>query len=336
MGGSLNSLDRDRILITGGSGFVGSAVIEKLKEHGYSSCFAPTHQQYDLNREDHVQRIYEDIKPTVVIHCAGKVGGVAANIKAPGQFFYDNIRMNIFTTHYAYLNKVKKFVALLPGCSYPDNPPSSPHFKEEDYWAGFPEKSSYAYSLARKMLAIQNMAYNQEYGFKAVNLIPSNLYGLRDNFSLQDAHVVPALVRKFIEAVDQKKDSVPLWGTGKASRDFLYIEDCAEDVVSALEKVEDPEPINIGAGFYYTIREMAEKLADITGFKGELKWDTSKPEGQSHRAYDLSRQEQFLGIRKRTGLEEGLRKTVQWYRENQFSSTIRKGDAIPRHVTAHA
>jgi GDP-L-fucose synthase len=325
-----------RILVTGGKGFVGSSVAGKLQEKGAKQVFAPGHSDYDLNQESDVKRMFAEIKPEVVIHCAGKVGGVAANVKAPATYFYDNIRMNIFTTHHAYLSGVKKFVALLPGCAYPKKPPSFPNFKEEDYWMGFPEETSFAYSLARKMLAVQNMAYNIQYGFQAVNLIPSNLYGPRDNFSLTDAHVVPAMVRKFVEAVEKNEPSVPLWGTGKASRDFMYIEDCAELVFEALAKVDSTEAINIGAGRFYTIKEIAEQIAKITGFKGQLAWDTSKPEGQPHRAFDLTRQKKYFGDKTPTDLEVGLKKTVDWYKANQSSSTIRKDGPTETYVASRS
>lgn len=305
-----------RILVPGGSGFVGSALVQKLGEMGCADIFVPRRRDYDLNEEAAVQRLFEESRPDVIFHCAGRVGGVAANLAAPGQFFYDNIRMNIYLVHHAHLCGVKKIVTLVPSCAYPNTPPSFP-FKEEDLWEGYPEASSAAYSLAKKMLVVQTNAYAREFGLNAVNLIPANLYGPRDNFDLEQSHVVPALVRKFVEAVEEGRDSVTLWGTGSPSREFLYVEDCAEAVVRAAEQCETPEPINLGSGADHTIRQLAEALAQVTGFQGQLLWDTTRPDGQGRRKFDLNRQEQLLGFHPRTSLVEGLRKTVDWFRANR-------------------
>jgi GDP-L-fucose synthase len=257
--------------------------------------------------------LYEDVRPDIVIHLAGVVGGIGINRTEPGRFFYDNLIMGIQTMHYAYLYGVEKFVAVGTICSYPKFTPVP--FREENLWNGYPEETNAPYGLAKKMLLVQAEAYRQQYGFNAIYLLPVNLYGPRDNFDLETSHVIPALIRKFIEAWEHPNaPAVTVWGDGSPTREFLYVKDCAEAIVLATERYNKSDPVNIGAGFEISIKDLAHLIADLTDFKGDLVWDTSKPGGQPRRCLDTSRAEREFGWQAKTSLEEGLRQTIKWYR----------------------
>lgn len=310
---------RKRVLVTGGAGFLGSFVVEKLRERDWvGEIFVPRSHEYDLREKEAVIRMYEDARPHIVIHLAGIVGGIGANRASPGQFFYDNLMMGVQTMHYAYLYGVEKFVAIGTVCAYPKFTPVP--FREEHLWDGYPEETNAPYGLAKKMLLVQAQAYRQQYGFNAIYLLPVNLYGPRDNFDLDTSHVIPALIRKFIEAQERANadptytPTVTIWGDGSPTREFLYVEDCAEAIVLATERYSKPDPVNIGAGFEISIKDLAELIAQLTGFSGEIIWDTSKPNGQPRRCLDTTRAEQEFGFKAKVGFEEGLRRTIEWYR----------------------
>jgi GDP-L-fucose synthase len=308
-----------RILVTGGAGFLGSHVVEKLEERGYQEVSAPRSREYDLREQDAVIRMYEDLNPDVVIHIAGIVGGIGANRAHPGQFFYDNLMMGVQTMHHAYLHGVDKLVAVGTICAYPKFTPVP--FREDNLWDGYPEETNAPYGLAKKMLLVQAQAYRQQYGFNAIYLLPVNLYGPRDNFDPAISHVIPALIKKCSDAIDLQEDEIVVWGDGTPTREFLYVEDCAEAIVLATERYDKPDPVNIGAGFEVSIKDLVYLIADLTGFEGRITWDTSKPGGQPRRCLDTSRAEREFGFRARTSFEEGLQKTVEWYRAYRQQQT---------------
>jgi GDP-L-fucose synthase len=312
---------KKRVMVTGGSGFLGRFVVEKLRERNWvSEVFVPASQQYDLREQSAVIRLYEAVRPDIVIHLAGVVGGIGINRAKPGQFFYDNLIMGIQTMHYAYLYSVEKFTAIGTICSYPKFTPVP--FKEDDLWNGYPEETNAPYGLAKKMLLVQAEAYRQQYDFNAIYLLPVNLYGPHDNFDLETSHVIPANIRKFVEAQQAPGEpTVTIWGDGSPTREFLYVEDCAEAIVLATERYNKPDPVNIGAGSEISIRDLVHLIADLTGFKGNIMWDTSKPNGQPRRCLDTSRAQQEFGWRANTSLEEGLRRTIEWYRRSLRSTS---------------
>ena len=301
-------LSSKRIMLTGGAGFLGSFVTEKLKARGCKNIFIPTEQEYDLTKTTAIDAASN---PDIVIHLAAKVGGIGANRANPGSFFYDNLIMGCQLMEIARQRKVEKFVALGTICAYPKFAPVP--FKEEDLWNGYPEETNAPYGLAKKMLLVQSQAYRQQYGFNSIFLLPVNLYGPRDNFNPGSSHVIPALIKKCVEAVKTGAKEITVWGTGKATREFLYVEDCAEAIVLATEKYNSPEPVNLGAGFEISIKDLAELIAKLTGFTGRLVWDASQPDGQPRRMLDTSRAEQKFGFKSTTGFEVGLRKTIEWY-----------------------
>lgn len=307
--------DNKRVTVTGGAGFLGSFVIEKLKEHGCREVFVPLIEDYDLIDPADIKRMYSDGRPDIVIHLAAKVGGIGANRDNPAGFFYDNLMMGVQLLEQARLHKVGKFVTIGTICSYPKFTPVP--FKEEDLWAGYPEETNAPYGLAKKMLLVQSQAYRQQYGFNAIYLLQVNLYGPRDNFDLETSHVIPAIIRKCLEAVKQGKDKILVWGTGKPTREFLYVEDAAEGIVTAAKRYNDPDPVNLGSGFEISIKELVNLIARLTGFQGQLIWDDSKPDGQPRRMLDVSRAEKEFGFRARTDFETGLRKTIDWYKNNK-------------------
>ncbi len=278
--------------------------------------FVPRSRDYDLREKEAVSQLYEDAHPDIVIHLAATVGGIGANRAHPGQFFYDNLLMGVHTLHYAYRYGVEKFVGIGTVCAYPKFTPVP--FKEENLWNGYPEETNAPYGLAKKMLLVQGQAYRQQYGFNAIYLLPVNLYGPRDNFDLESSHVIPALIRKFIEA----EADVVAWGDGTPTREFLYVEDCAEAIALATERYDGPEPVNIGAGFEISIKDLTHLIAELTGFRGQVVWDTSKPGGQPRRCLDTGRAERAFGWRAQTPLEEGLRRTITWYREQARESAL--------------
>jgi GDP-L-fucose synthase len=300
-----------RVVVTGGAGFLGSYVVEKLQARGCKNVFAPRRVDYDLVKREDAQRLCRDTEPDLVIHLAATVGGIGANRRSPGRYFYDNLMMGVQMMEEARLFGVKKFVATGTICSYPKFTPVP--FSEDDLWNGYPEEVNAPYGLAKKMMLVQAQAYRQQYGFNSIFLLPVNLYGPRDNFNPESSHVIPALIRKCVDAVQTGADRVVCWGSGQATRGFLHAEDCAEGLVLAAERYDKPEPVNLGTNIEISIRDLAEKIAALTGFEGRLEWDTSQPDGQPRRCLDVSRAEREFGFRARIGFDEGLSDTVEWY-----------------------
>ena len=315
-------LTAKRVMVTGGAGFLGSFLVERLQAAGCSDIFVPQREQYDLTHEEGIARALEDGQPEIIVHLAAVVGGIGANEDEPGRFFYENAIMGIQLIEHARLAGVEKFVCVGSVCAYPKFTPVP--FREDDLWNGYPEETNAPYGIAKKVLLVQLQAYRQQYGFNGIFLLPANLYGPRDNFDLHTGHVIPALIRKCVEARERDEDSVTLWGTGAPSREFLYVEDAAEAIVRATERYDCPEPVNLGTGVEITIRELAELIADITGFEGEIVWDASRPDGQQRRSLDTSRAEATFGFRAATGLDQGLRRTVEWY-EHPANRGMRPG-----------
>lgn len=303
-----------RVAVTGGAGFLGSFVVEKLRQKGCKEIFVPRSKEYDLIQVEAVWRFYEDMRPNIVIHLAARVGGIGANRVNPAKFFYDNLMMGVQLLHHAHLTKVTKFVAIGTVCSYPKHCPVP--FREENLWDGYPEETNAPYGLAKKMLLVQSQAYRQQYGFNSIYLLPVNLYGPRDNFDLETSHVIPALIRKCIDANLNKKDSIVIWGDGSPTREFLYVEDAAEGILLAAERYDDSEPVNLGSGFEISIKDLVATIGRLTGFRGGIVWDRSKPNGQPRRSLDTRRAEQAFGFKATTPLEEGLKRTIQWYQES--------------------
>jgi len=303
-----------RVTVTGGAGFLGSHLIEKLKQRGCGDIFVPVIEKYDLVDKDSIIRMYKDSKPDIVIHLAAIVGGIGANMANPGKYFYDNLMMGTQLIEQGRLAGIEKFVAIGTICAYPKFTPVP--FKEEDLWSGYPEETNAPYGLAKKMMLVQSQAYRQQYGFNSIFLLPVNLYGPRDNFDLSSSHVIPALIRKFVEAKQRGDKSITAWGTGNASREFLYVEDAAEGILLAAEKYNKSDPVNLGAGFEIKIKDLVELIKELTGFKGEVIWDSSKPDGQPRRMLDVSRAQKEFGFKAQATFEEGLKKTIEWYKSN--------------------
>jgi GDP-L-fucose synthase len=304
-----------RVMVTGGGGFLGGYVVGKLEERGCREVFVPPRDRYDLVEMEAVEQAYLDAHPDIVIHLAAVVGGIGANSARPGAFFYDNLMMGAQVMEVGRRRGIEKLVALGTICCYPKFAPVP--FREDDLWNGYPEETNAPYGLAKKMLLVQSQAYRQQYGFNSIFLMPVNLYGPGDNFDPETSHVIPALIKRCIEAGDEGRDELVVWGTGKASREFLYVEDCAEAVVLATELYEGSGPVNIGAGFEITIKDLAESIAGLTGFEGRLVWDASKPDGQPRRMLDVTRAFEEFGFRARTGFEDGLKRTIEWYRQTR-------------------
>lgn len=304
-----------RVLVTGGAGFLGSYVTGKLKEKGCKEIFVPRSKDYNLVEMDAVKRVYADAKPDIVIHLSAKVGGIGANRANPGKFFYDNLMMGVQMMEVGREAGIEKFVALATICSYPKFTPVP--FKEEDLWNGYPEETNAPYGLAKKMLLVQSQAYRQQYGFNSICLFPVNLYGPMDNFDPEYSHVIPALIKKCVDAIENGEDEIVVWGTGKATREFLYVEDAAEGILLATEKYNKSDPVNIGAGFEISIKDLVELIIKLTGFKGKIVWDSSKPDGQPRRCLDTTRAEKEFDFKARTSFEEGLKKTIEWYRKGK-------------------
>jgi GDP-L-fucose synthase len=306
--------ENKKVVVTGGAGFLGSHVVGKLEARGCRNIFVPRSADYDLVQMEQVGRLYREKDPHIVIHLAAKVGGIGANRENPGKFFYDNLIMGAQMIEQGRLSGLEKFVAVGTICSYPKFTPVP--FKEDDLWNGYPEETNAAYGLAKKMLLVQSQAYRQQYGFNSIFLLPVNLYGPRDNFNLDTSHVIPALIRKCIEAIEGGKQEIVVWGTGKPTREFLYVEDAAEGILLAAERYNKSEPVNLGVGFEISIRDLVERIARLTGFKGGIVWDPSKPDGQMRRMLDVTRAEKEFGFKAKIGIDEGLKRTIEWYRKN--------------------
>jgi GDP-L-fucose synthase len=313
-----------RVTVSGGAGFVGSFVAEKLTERGCTQIFVPRSKDYNLVDNEAVKRLYRDSKPDIVIHLAAVVGGIGANRENPGKFFYDNLMMSVQMMEQGRLFGLEKFVAIGTVCAYPKFTPVP--FKEEDLWNGYPEETNAPYGLAKKMSLVQSQAYRQQYGFNSIYLIPVNLYGPRDNFDPKSSHVIPALIKKCVDAVENRDEEIVVWGTGKATREFLYVEDAAEGILLAAEKYNKSDPVNLGSGFEISIKDLVNLIAGLTGFKGKIVLDTSKPDGQPRRCLDTSKAEKEFGFKAKTNFEEGLKKTIEWYVENCEALARQKKD----------
>jgi GDP-L-fucose synthase len=300
-----------KVLVTGGAGFLGSFVVEKLMERGCQDIFVPRSEAYDLRQLEAVERMLSQVKPHIVIHLAARVGGIGVNRTHPAEFFYDNLMMGAQLLHESWRSGVEKFVAIGTVCAYPKYTPIP--FKEENLWDGYPEETNAPYGLAKKMLLVQSQAYRQQYDFNSIFLLPVNLYGPRDNFELESSHVIPALIHKCIEAKNGGFNHIGIWGTGSPTREFLYVEDAAEGILLATEHYNQSEPVNLGSGTEISIRDLVTLIAKLTGFEGELVWDTSKPDGQPRRCLDTSRAEQLFDFRAQIDLAKGLQRTIEWY-----------------------
>jgi GDP-L-fucose synthase len=303
-----------RVTVSGGQGFLGSFVVGKLREQGCKDVFVPRSHTYDLREKEQALRLFEDARPDMFIHLAAVVGGIGANRKNPGRFFYDNAMMGLNVIEAARIKGVEKFLCAGTICSYPKFTPVP--FREEDFWNGYPEETNAPYGLAKKMLLVQLQAYREQYGLNGIYLTPVNLYGPGDNFDLETSHVIPALVRKCWEAKRAKAAKIVAWGTGEATREFLYVEDAAEAIVLAAEKYDKPELVNIGSGEEISIRELVELVRGVVGYEGAVEWDTTKPDGQPRRCLDTSRAWREFGWRAKTRLREGIERTVAWYEEH--------------------
>ncbi|MGB7873229.1 MAG: GDP-L-fucose synthase [Anaerolineales bacterium] len=331
-----------RVIVTGGAGFLGSFVIQDLVKRGATDILIPRVENYDLTNRDSIKQLMDDalqpadncpqhlqpdevnlppstfnLKPEnlVIIHLAANVGGIGANREHPAEFFYDNLMMGVELMHQAWQRDVGKFVAIGTVCAYPKFTPVP--FKEEDLWNGYPEETNAPYGLAKKMMLVQAQAYRQQYGFNAIYLLPVNLYGPGDNFNLQTSHVIPALIRKAIEAQERGDQELVAWGDGSPTREFLYVEDAADGIVTAAEKYNNSEPVNLGSGYEISIKDLTEMIIRLTGFQGELDWDTEKPNGQPRRGLDVSRAKEYFGWQAQVPFEEGMRRTIEWFKENR-------------------
>jgi GDP-L-fucose synthase len=331
-----------RVIVTGGAGFLGSFVIQKLVERGATDILVPHLENYDLTNRDSIEQLLNDalqpvdklprhllsygvdIPPStfnlqpenlLIIHLAANVGGIGANREHPAEFFYDNLMMGVELMHQAWQNGVGKFVAIGTVCAYPKFTPVP--FKEDDLWLGYPEETNAPYGLAKKMMLVQAQAYRQQYDFNAIYLLPVNLYGPRDNFNLETSHVIPALIRKAIEAQERGDRELVAWGDGSPTREFLYVEDAADGIVTAAEKYNGPEPVNLGSGYEISIKDLTEMVIRLTGFEGELVWDTEKPNGQPRRGLDVSRAKEYFGWQAQVPFEEGMRRTIDWFKVNR-------------------
>lgn len=305
-----------KVCVTGGAGFLGSCVVEKLKERGAKEIFVPRKDMYNLVHLEAVTQLLHDSQPDIVIHLAAQVGGIGANRLHPAEFFYNNLMMGVQLQHEAWHFGIDKFVGIGTVCSYPKFAPVP--FKEEDIWNGYPEETNAPYGLAKKMLLVQSQTYREQYNFNSIFLLPVNLYGPNDNFDLESSHVIPALIRKCVEAKERGDEYIVAWGDGSPTREFLYVEDAAEAILLGTERYNSSQPVNLGSAFEISIRDLLEMIADLTGFQGEIKWDTSKPNGQPRRKLDVSKAYELFGFKSKTTFEQGLRTTVEWYRENQL------------------
>ncbi len=308
-------ITKKRICVTGGNGFLGQHLVRKLKDRGCGNLFIADVDKYDLRVLSDIIRMYKDIRPEIVIHCAALVGGIGANRKRPGEFFYDNLMMGVQLMEIARQYNIEKFVALGTICCYPKFTPVP--FKEENLWNGYPEETNAPYGLAKKMLLVQSQAYRAQYNFNSIFLMPVNLYGPGDNFDPSVSHVIPALIKKCVDVQEADSNEVVVWGTGRATREFLYVEDCVEGIILATERYKKSDPINLGAGFEISIKDLLHLIIKLVGFKGRIKWDSSQPDGQPRRCLDTTRAEKEFGFRAKTSLEEGLKRTIEFYRRHR-------------------
>lgn len=316
-----NFWSNKRVVVTGGGGFLGSFVVEKLKERGATDIFIPRKKDYDLTQREAIERLYVDIlksvdpKNVVIIHLAANVGGIGANREHPAEFFYDNMIMGVELMHQAYKHGVGKFVATGTVCAYPKFTPVP--FKEDAIWDGYPEETNAPYGLAKKMMLVQAQTYRQQYGFNAIYLLPVNLYGPRDNFNLQTSHVIPALIRKAVEAGERGDKELPAWGDGSPTREFLYVEDAADGIVTAAENYNGDLPVNLGSGYEISIKDLTEMVAKLTNFQGKIVWQTDKPNGQPRRGLDVSRAKELFNWSAQVSFEEGMTRTIEWFKANR-------------------
>ncbi len=313
-----DDLKNKRIVVTGGAGFLGRFVYNKLEDRGYKNIFIARSKDYDLVELESVKKLYNDIQPDIVIHLAAVVGGIGANRENPGKYFYDNLMMGVQLIEEGRVYGIDKFVCLGTVCAYPKFTPVP--FREKDLWSGYPEETNAPYGIAKKALLVQLQAYRQQYGFNGIYLLPVNLYGPFDNFDPRSSHVIPALIKKCFDAIAQGDKELLIWGTGNATREFLYVTDAAEGIVLATERYSGTEPVNLGAGFEISIKDLIGKITKLTGFEGKIVWDSTKPDGQPRRKLDTSRAEQYFNYIARTSLDEGLEKTISWYKENALGS----------------
>ncbi|MBU1766851.1 MAG: GDP-L-fucose synthase [Candidatus Omnitrophica bacterium] len=309
----MNFWEGKKVIVTGGAGFLGSYLVEQLQQKK-AEIFIPKIEDYDLRNIENIKRMFDDFLPQIIIHLAAVVGGISANNQNPGKFFYDYIIMGVQLMEETRIRKVSKFVNIGTICSYPKFTPVP--FKEEDLWNGYPEETNAPYGLSKKMLIVQSQAYRKQYGFNSINLLQVNLYGPRDNFDPKSSHVIPALIKKCLDAIENKEDKIVVWGTGKSTREFLYVEDAAEGILLAAEKYNKSEPVNLGAGFEISIKDLVELIAELTGFKGKIIWDKTKPDGQPRRCLNTTKAYKEFGFKAKTQFETGLKKTIEWYKDN--------------------
>lgn len=307
--------ENKRVCVTGGAGFLGSYILERLKTRRVREIFIPKIEDYNLVKRDDILRMLDDAQPDLIIHLAALAGGIGANRARPADFFYINLMMGVQLMHEAWQRGVEKFVAIGTICAYPKFTPLP--FKEENLWDGYPEETNAPYGLAKKMLLVQAQAYREQHDFNAIYLLPVNLYGPRDNFDLETSHVIPALIRKYIEAQERGDEQVELWGDGSPTREFLYAGDAANGILMAAERYNGSEPVNLGSGNEISIKDLAQHIARLSGYEGEIVWDTSKPNGQPRRALDTKRAEAYFGFTAQMPFEEGLRRTIEWYKESR-------------------
>lgn len=309
-----------RILVTGGTGFLGRYVVAELRRRGLGPVVAAGKAEFDLTREPDVERMFDTTRPQIVVHLAAVVGGIGANRESPGRFFYDNLMMGALVMEHARRAGVEKFVGIGTICAYPKLAPVP--FYEDDLWNGYPDETNAAYGIAKKMLLVQGQAYRQQYGLRAIHLLPVNLYGPHDNFDPASSHVIPALIRKFVDAVEGGARSVVCWGTGNATREFLFVEDCARGIADATERYDSPEPVNLGAGFEISIRDLAHLIGGLVGFRGEIVFDAARPDGQPRRRLDVSRARAAFGFSATTDFREGLTRTIDWYKDQRAAGAV--------------
>ena len=309
-----------RVMVTGGSGFLGCRVVDRLKLMGCRHIFVPRSKNYDLVQKEAAQRAIKDAEPDIIIHLAARVGGIGANLAQPAEFFYDNLMMGVQLQHEAWRSGVKKFVAIGTVCSYPKFTPVP--FREDDLWNGYPEETNAPYGLAKKMLLVQSQTYRQQYGYNSIFLMPVNLYGPGDNFDPASSHVIPALIKKCLDATEAGQDRIVVWGTGAPTREFLYVDDAADGILLAAEHYDDSEPVNLGSGMEISIKDLVKLISELTGFEGQIFWDKNKPDGQPRRSLDPSRAEESFGFKASVSFEEGLDRTITWYLQDRISAGV--------------